>query len=89
MATIIESPTPYEILSISYNVPSATQPGTSHTVTVTDSAYTCDCEASRWPKTRGKCWHIKAVRAGSVTGKPKMRIRWAPAGNPSAWLYEA
>ncbi len=94
MATIIESPSAaYQLVSVSYNVPSATEPGVSYTVVVTDDGLRCTCTAGHYKRL---CWHRKAVQAGQVTSKPRVRIRpleatvvAAPSGNPSAWLWEA
>ena len=81
---------------MSWEVPSATEPGKTYRVTVTDNRYTCTCKAEEFPKTRGRCWHVKAVIAGAVSVKPRVRIRpleasvvaAAPAQNPAAFLYE-
>ena len=83
--------TPYEIHSITYNVPSASEPGIKYTVTVTDDRYRCTCKAEEFPKTRGKCWHIKAVKAGAVAGKPIIRILplTAPPPTPAPELVAA
>ena len=99
MVTVTESITPYEIRSISYNVPSATEAGKIYIVTVRGDRYTCTCKAEEFNKTRGRCWHVKAVIAGAVNAKPRVRIRPleasvvaaapVPGGNPSAWLWEA
>ena len=95
MVTVTESITPYEIRAISYNVPSATRPGVTHTVVVTDDGMTCDCEAGHYKRL---CWHRKAVQTGQVTSKPRVRIRPleanvvtaapTPSGNPSAWMWD-
>ena len=98
--TIIESPqAAYQLVSISYNVPSATEAGKIYIVTVRGDRYTCTCKAEEFNKTRGRCWHVKAVIAGAVNAKPRVRIRPleasvvaaapVPGGNPSAWLWEA
>lgn len=68
----------YELRSIRYTAPSATRPGTAYTVTVTPHGWSCDCEASQWRKTRGKCWHIKAGQAGAL-GKPRVAVMPLPA----------
>ena len=74
----VETRTPYQLVSISYHVPSATEPGVIYTVTVTDDRWVCDCEASKWPKTRGCCWHLKAAKSGLYVGKPHVRARVLP-----------
>jgi len=95
--TIIESPTAsYQLRSISYTVPSATEAGVSYTVMITDDAITCTCLAGHYKR---PCWHRKAVKAGQVTSKPRVRIRPleatvvsasapSPDVNPSAWLWD-
>ena len=90
--TIIESSTPYQLLSIAYQVPSASEPGTAYTVTLTDDGTRCTCTAGHY---RRLCWHRKAVQTGQVTSKPRVRIRpleatvVMPAQNPASFLYEA
>ena len=76
--TVVETATPYTLKSIVYHVPSASEPGLVHDVTVTDERVTCDCEASKHAKTRGRCWHLQAVKAGLYVGKPHMRIEPLP-----------
>ena len=95
MATVVESATPYQIRSISYTVPSASEPGVTYTVTVTDDGTQCTCTAGHYKRL---CWHRKAVQTGQVTSKPRIRIRPleasvvaaapAPAQNPSSWLWD-
>ena len=98
--TIIESPqAAYQLISMSWNVPSATEAGKAYTVTVRGNRYSCTCKAEEFNKTRGRCWHVKAVIAGAVSAKPRVRIRPleanvvaavpAPSGNPAAFLWEA
>ena len=98
--TVIESLTAaYQLISMSWQVPSATEAGKVYTVSVQGNRYPCTCKTEEFNKTRGRCWHVKAVIAGAITSKPRVRIRPleanvvaaapAPAGNPSAWLYEA
>ena len=89
----VESKTPYQLLSVSYQVPSATEPGVTYTVTVTDAGATCTCTAGHYKRA---CWHRKAVQTGQVTSKPRVRIRpleatvvaTASAQNPAAFLWE-
>lgn len=68
-------PVAYDIKSITYTVPSATTDGHYYQVSIDHETQraTCDCPASQGSKTRGKCWHIKAVRSG-LAGKPRIRI---------------
>ena len=104
--TIIESPqASYQLVSVSYTVPSASEAGKTYTVTVTDNRYSCSCKAEQFPKTRGRCWHIKSVIAGAITSKLRVCIRpleatvaptlvgtftERPSGNPYAvLLYDA
>jgi hypothetical protein len=64
-----------------WTVPSATAEGTSYEITVdANGERICSCEASQYPKTRGRCWHLKAVNAGMV--KPRVRISQRPAPAP-------
>jgi hypothetical protein len=57
-----------------WTVPSATTEGTDYTVTVNEHGErVCNCEANGYPKTRGKCWHLKAVASG-LAGKPRIRV---------------
>lgn len=60
--------------AIRWTVPSATTPGVVYTVSAGSPSDTlsCDCEASNYPKTRGRCWHLKAVATG-LAGKPRCR----------------
>jgi hypothetical protein len=66
-----------------WSVPSATRDGITHTVT--EDAETgqrhCNCEASDHPRTRGRCWHIRAVAAG-LAGKPRIRVSQRPTPAP-------
>jgi hypothetical protein len=65
------------IKAIVYTVPSATQPGVVYQVAVNPLSgrpQSCTCKARR------DCWHRKAVAAGSVTGKP--RVRYGPKVEP-------
>ena len=95
--TVIESPqASYQLVRMSWNVPSATEPGKTYTVTVWDNRYSCTCTAGHYKRL---CWHRKAVQTGQVTSKPRVRIRPleatvvaaapAPEKNPAAFLYEA
>ncbi|MGD9891653.1 MAG: hypothetical protein AB7R89_28725 [Dehalococcoidia bacterium] len=63
------------IRSITWTVPSATDAGTEYTVSAPSPTgiLSCNCKASEFPKTRGRCWHIKSVRAG-LAGKPRVRV---------------
>jgi len=64
-----------------WTVPSATTEGTEYEITVDQNGERqCSCEASQYPKTRGKCWHLKAVAAGMV--KPRVRVSQRPAPAP-------
>ena len=88
--TVIESPqASYQLISMSYTVPSATEPGVTHTVTITDDGISCDCKAGHY---RRLCWHRKAVQTGQVTSKPRVRIRPLEATvttpNPAAFLWD-
>lgn len=61
-----------------WSVPSATTEGTGYTITVdANGERVCSCKANDYPKTRGKCWHLKAVNAGLV--KPRIRVSQRPA----------
>jgi hypothetical protein len=64
--------------AIRWQVPSATTPGIVYTVSADspDSPLSCDCEAGDYPKTRGRCWHLKAVHSG-LAGKPRVRVSTA------------
>ena len=76
-----QTPTAHNtIRRITWTVPSATRPGITHTVTedIATGARSCNCEASDHPKTRGRCWHLKATAAG-LAGKPVVRISQRPA----------
>jgi hypothetical protein len=54
-----------------YTVPSATTPGITYTVTADESGVlTCNCRAGTYPKTRGRCWHLKAVHSGAIRPNP-------------------
>jgi hypothetical protein len=65
----------YQIHSIAWTVLSATTPGIVYTVSAAspDASLACNCEANDYPKTRGKCWHLKAVHSG-MAGKPRCRV---------------
>ncbi len=84
----VESKTPYQIRSISYEIPSATEPGVTYTVTVADDGSTCTCTAGHYKRL---CWHRKAVQTGQVATKPRVRIRplqaavAAPAPREATW----
>jgi hypothetical protein len=68
-------PAQHTIQSSRSPVPSATRAATEHTVTedpITGER-TCNCEANDHPKTRGRCWHLKAVAAG-LAGKLRVRV---------------
>ncbi len=61
-----------------WSVPSATVEGTDYQITVDDNGErVCSCKANDYPKTRGMCWHLKAVSAGLV--KPRVRVSQRPA----------
>jgi hypothetical protein len=64
---------------VSWTVPSASEPGITYTVSAPspDDPLSCDCKASEHPKTRGRCWHIKAVHSG-MAGKPRVRVSVTP-----------
>jgi hypothetical protein len=65
-----------------WSVPSATTEGTTYEITVNEHGErVCSCEASQYPKTRGRCWHLKAVAAG-LAGKPRVRVSQRPATAP-------
>ena len=63
----------HTIRSITYAVPSATQRGSTYTVSVdpADGRLRCTCPARR------QCWHQKAVIAGAA-GKPRVRVTLKP-----------
>jgi hypothetical protein len=64
-----------------WSVPSATTEGTKYEITVdANGERQCSCEASQYPKTRGRCWHLKAVNAGLV--KPRVRVSQHAAPAP-------
>jgi hypothetical protein len=69
--------------SIRYPVPSATRPEIKHTVSEdpTTGERTCNCEANDHPKTRGRCWHIKAAASGLI--KPVVRCTVRPTPEPT------
>jgi hypothetical protein len=71
--------------SIRYPVPSATRPEIKHTVSedVETGERTCNCEASNHPKTRGRCWHLKAVAAGTIKPVVRCTVRPTPAPLPT------
>ena len=95
MVAVTESKIPYQITSISYAVPSAIEAGVTYIVTVTDAGTTCTCKAGTYSR---PCGHVKAVRAGAITSKPRVRIRPleatvvtavpAPSGNPGSFLWD-
>ena len=68
------------IRSIVWEIPSASRPGVKHIVSedIETGARSCNCEASDHPKTRGRCWHLKAVAAG-LAGKPTVRMTQRPS----------
>jgi hypothetical protein len=68
------------ITRIAWIVPSATEAGVEYTVSAPSPSgiLRCTCKASDYPKTRGRCWHIKSVRAG-LAGKPRVRVQARPA----------
>jgi hypothetical protein len=71
----------YRIGTPRWTVPSATTEDTEYTITVdANGERQCNCEASQYPKTRGRCWHLKAVNAGLV--KPRIRVSQRPAPAP-------
>jgi hypothetical protein len=63
------------IRSITWTVPSTTTPGVTYLVRADSPTglLRCSCPASQYPKTRGRCWHLKAVHAG-MAGKPRVRV---------------
>lgn len=63
-----------QIHRITYYVPSATTPGIVYRVSAPtpDAPLACDCKASEYPKTRGRCWHISAIRSGLI--KPRVSV---------------
>src|SRR5215211_3940878 len=67
--------------SIRYPVPSATREGVKHTVIEdpTTGERICNCEANVHAKTRGRCWHLKAVAAGTIKPVVRCTVRPAPA----------
>ena len=86
--------TPYEIRSIVYHVPSASQPGTTHLVSVADTGWMCSCRDFQYRGHQRPCRHIRTAREG-LAGKPVVRVHpftmaaaLAPSGNPSAWLWD-
>lgn len=84
MVTLATPQAEYQIRSITYSVESASLPGVTYLVMVTDAGWSCSCKASEFSKTRGRCWHIKAAQAGELPGKPKVRLGLArPVSTPS------
>lgn len=83
----------YQVKELAYIVRSATDAGVVYTVTLDRLGYHCTCKARAFPKTRGRCWHVKAVLAGMYLGKPHAKVQLAPApapapaANPSGWLW--
>jgi hypothetical protein len=78
---VATNPQPKSIIrSIAWEIPSATRQGITHTVSedIETGAQSCNCEASDHPKTRGRCWHLKATAAG-LAGKPTVRVSQRPA----------
>jgi hypothetical protein len=67
------------IRSITWTVPSASDARIAYTVSAPSLSgiLTCNCKAREFPKTRGRCWHIKSVRAGQA-GKPRVRVQQRP-----------
>jgi hypothetical protein len=65
----------YQIHRIAWTVPSATEPGIVYTISADspEDVLRCSCRAEDYPKTRGRCWHVKAVHAG-LAGKPRVRV---------------
>jgi len=63
------------IRNIAWTVPSASEAGVEYTVSAPSPTglLSCNCKASQYPKTRGRCWHVRAVRAG-LCGKPRVRV---------------
>ena len=66
--------TPYEIRAITYNVPSASEPGAVHTVAVTRLGWVCDCRDFHYRGHQRPCKHVRAAREGRA-GKPVVRVR--------------
>ena len=64
--------TAYQTRSLTYTVPSATTAGITYTVTVDPSTGLMEC-ACKGASYGHDCWHKKAIRAGVV--KPRVRIR--------------
>jgi hypothetical protein len=65
-----------------WTVPSATTEGTEYEVTVDQNGErVCPCPASQYPKTKGKCWHLKAVQSGVI--KPRVRVTQRPTPTPT------
>jgi hypothetical protein len=64
---------------ITWTVPSAREADTGYTVSADrwDGPLACTCPAGDFPKTRGRCWHLKAVHAG-LAGKPVVRLTIVP-----------
>jgi hypothetical protein len=78
MVCIATHDQPYQIRSITYTVESASVPGVTYLVLVTEDGWSCSCKASEYSKTRGKCWHIKQAQAGELLGKPRVRVGVVP-----------
>jgi hypothetical protein len=77
--------TAYTMSAPRWTVPSATTEATKYEITVDQNGErVCNCPANDYPKTRGKCWHLKAVNAGLV----KARIRASEAGRELATLLD-
>ena len=71
-------PQSYTMSPPRWSVPSATTEGTEYAITVNEHGErVCNCQANDYPKTRGRCWHLKAVGAGMV--RPVVRISQRPA----------
>lgn len=64
--------TAYQTRAVTYTVPSATTPGQRYTVTQDPSTglLECACKGASYGR---DCWHKKAVRAGAI--RPRVRIR--------------
>ncbi len=61
-----------------WSVPSATTEGIEYIITVdANGERRCSCPANDYPRTKGKCWHLKAISAGLV--KPRIRATQRPA----------
>ena len=61
-----------------WSVPSTTTEGTTYEITVDQNGERrCSCPANDYPKTRGRCWHLKAISTGLV--KPRIRVSQRPA----------